>query len=105
MGEKVLEGKALALHWRRTKIIATLGPATDSPALVEQLLRAGVDVIRLNLSHGSHDHHRRPWPWYGRPPPGWAAMWPSSWTCAGPSCAPGVSNRAPSSLPGAAGYW
>ncbi len=59
MGEKVLEGKALALHWRRTKIIATLGPATDSPALVEQLLGAGVDVIRLNLSHGSHEHHRR----------------------------------------------
>ena len=55
---KVLEGKALALHWRRTKIIATLGPASESPAMIEQLLRAGVDVVRLNLSHGSHDSHR-----------------------------------------------
>jgi pyruvate kinase len=58
MGGKALEGKALALHWRRTKIVATLGPASESPAMVEQLLRAGVDVVRLNLSHGSHDSHR-----------------------------------------------
>ena len=58
MGGKVLEGKALALHWRRTKIIATLGPASGSATMIEQLLRAGVDVIRLNLSHGSHDSHR-----------------------------------------------
>jgi pyruvate kinase len=59
MAGKVLEGKALALHWRRTKIIATLGPASGSPDMVEQLLRAGVDVVRLNLSHGNHDSHRR----------------------------------------------
>ncbi len=38
---------------RRTKIIATLGPATDSPKAIDGLIRAGVDVVRLNFSHGS----------------------------------------------------
>lgn len=38
---------------RRTRIVATLGPATDAPGVLEQLLEAGVDVARLNLSHGS----------------------------------------------------
>ena len=36
---------------RRTKIIATLGPASDSPEVIERLFRAGVDVFRLNMSH------------------------------------------------------
>ena len=40
---------------RRTKIIATLGPATDSPEVLADLLRAGADVLRINLSHGSHE--------------------------------------------------
>jgi len=44
---------------RRTKIIATLGPATDDPATLGALLRAGVDVVRLNFSHGDRDDHRR----------------------------------------------
>ncbi len=43
---------------RRTKIIATLGPATDGPGALKQLLAEGVDVVRLNLSHGTHDDHR-----------------------------------------------
>ncbi|MDX1454218.1 MAG: pyruvate kinase [Gammaproteobacteria bacterium] len=43
---------------RRTKIIATLGPATDAPGVLEKLIEAGVDVCRLNLSHGSPDDHR-----------------------------------------------
>jgi pyruvate kinase len=43
---------------RRTKIIATLGPATDAPGALRQLLAEGVDVVRLNLSHGSADDHR-----------------------------------------------
>lgn len=38
---------------RRTKIVATLGPATDDPAVLEALLLAGVNVVRLNFSHGS----------------------------------------------------
>jgi len=37
---------------RRTKILATLGPATDAPGVLEALVRAGVDVVRLNFSHG-----------------------------------------------------
>jgi pyruvate kinase len=37
---------------RRTKIVATLGPATDNPATLEAVLRAGVDVARINFSHG-----------------------------------------------------
>lgn len=42
---------------RRTKIIATLGPATDTPLKLERLLDAGVDLIRLNFSHGHHTEH------------------------------------------------
>ena len=44
---------------RRTKIVATLGPASDRPGVLEALLDAGVDVCRLNFSHGSADDHRR----------------------------------------------
>jgi pyruvate kinase len=43
---------------RRTKIVATLGPASSDPANLESLLRAGVNVVRLNMSHGTHDTHR-----------------------------------------------
>jgi pyruvate kinase len=39
---------------RRTKIVATLGPATDPPGVLEQLIEAGVDCARLNCSHGTH---------------------------------------------------
>src|SRR3546814_19994545 len=42
-----------------TKITATLGPATSDPRMVQALFAAGVDVFRLNFSHGSHDDHRR----------------------------------------------
>ncbi|MGZ8245364.1 pyruvate kinase, partial [Methylomagnum sp.] len=44
--------------FRRTKIIATLGPASESPEMLEKVLRAGADVIRLNFSHGTADEHR-----------------------------------------------
>lgn len=44
---------------RRTKIVATLGPACDELATLTEMFRAGVDVARLNFSHGSHDDHRR----------------------------------------------
>jgi len=43
---------------RRTKIVATLGPATDVPGMLEKLIAEGVDVVRLNLSHGMPDDHR-----------------------------------------------
>ena len=42
----------IAAHRRRTRIVATLGPATDPPEVLEAVLRAGVDVVRLNFSHG-----------------------------------------------------
>ena len=42
---------------RRTKIVATLGPATDDPKVLDELIAAGVDVVRINLSHGDHDTH------------------------------------------------
>jgi pyruvate kinase len=42
---------------RRTKIVATLGPATESPERLDALLRAGVDVARINFSHGKPEEH------------------------------------------------
>lgn len=45
--------------FRRTKIIATLGPATEGEAMLESLIRAGVDIVRLNMAHASHDWTRR----------------------------------------------
>jgi len=42
---------------RATKIVATLGPASSEPAVLERLLRAGVDVVRLNFSHGTAQDH------------------------------------------------
>lgn len=45
---------------RRTKILATLGPATDDPRIIEQMIVAGLDVVRVNFSHGcAEDHIRR----------------------------------------------
>ena len=43
---------------RRTKIVATIGPATESPAMLEKLFKAGVDVVRVNFSHGSPEAHK-----------------------------------------------
>ncbi|ATX80027.1 pyruvate kinase [Mariprofundus aestuarium] len=45
-------------EFRRTKIVATLGPASESPEVLDQLIKAGVNVVRLNFSHGSADDHR-----------------------------------------------
>ncbi len=43
---------------RRTKIVCTVGPAISSPSMILQVLEAGVDVFRLNFSHGTPDDHR-----------------------------------------------
>lgn len=43
---------------RKTKIVCTIGPASESPEVLEQLMEAGMDVARLNFSHGSHEEHR-----------------------------------------------
>jgi pyruvate kinase len=44
---------------RRTKIVSTLGPASESPEILERLILAGVNVVRLNFSHGSPEDHKR----------------------------------------------
>ena len=43
---------------RQTKIVATIGPATSSPEAIAALIESGVDVFRLNFSHGTHEGHR-----------------------------------------------
>jgi pyruvate kinase len=52
-----LDLSRVALKRRRTKIVATLGPASNSPEMLERLLAAGVDVFRLNFSHGTQPQH------------------------------------------------
>ena len=47
----------LPLH--KTKIVATIGPASESPAVLEQMIRAGMNVARLNFSHGEFETHRK----------------------------------------------
>jgi pyruvate kinase len=47
------------MHVRRTKIVATIGPASSSPEMIGALIEAGMDGARLNMSHGAHDDHRR----------------------------------------------
>ena len=44
---------------RHTKIVCTIGPASESPEMIEQLAWTGMDAARLNFSHGDHDAHRR----------------------------------------------
>ena len=44
---------------RRTKIVATLGPASSSPDIIRRLVQSGMDVARLNFSHGSYEDHAR----------------------------------------------
>ncbi|MCL2847202.1 MAG: pyruvate kinase [Firmicutes bacterium] len=44
---------------RKTKIVCTLGPATDNKASLKKLIKAGMSVARINMSHGTHDEHRQ----------------------------------------------
>lgn len=46
-------------QYRRTKIVATIGPASSSPEMIRQLISAGMDVARLNFSHGNYDDHAK----------------------------------------------
>src|SRR3990167_7189607 len=50
--------RSLCMTIRRTKIVATLGPSSNSPEVLEQLIIAGLDVARLNFSHGTPDEHK-----------------------------------------------
>lgn len=58
MARKKINRKEVAMQWRRTKIIATLGPASNSPEMIEKLIAAGIDMVRLNMSHGDAQAHR-----------------------------------------------
>jgi pyruvate kinase len=57
LAERGSDMKRPSFFGRRTKIVCTLGPATSSPAVMEQLIKAGMNVARLNLSHGTHKEH------------------------------------------------
>jgi len=52
------QGSPRSLAYNRTKILATVGPACENPAVLQELILAGVDVFRLNLSHGDWEKHR-----------------------------------------------
>src|SRR5262249_44101330 len=45
------------MPFRHSKIVCTIGPASSSPKIIDRLFPAGMDVARLNFSHGSHDKH------------------------------------------------
>ena len=45
-------------HMRKTKIICTLGPASDGEGILEQLMLSGMDGARFNFSHGTHADHK-----------------------------------------------
>src|SRR5690242_13605818 len=45
------------MNFRHSKIVCTIGPATRSPRMIDKLFAAGMDVARLNFSHGTHEEH------------------------------------------------
>jgi len=47
----------LPLH--KTKIVCTIGPASESPEVMEKMIRAGMNIARINFSHSDFDSHRR----------------------------------------------
>jgi len=57
MRDLVIDLSRVALKRRRTKIVATVGPASNTPQMLAALIDAGVDVFRLNFSHGTHESH------------------------------------------------
>ncbi len=50
--------QALPARTRKVRILATLGPASKTPAMIEKLMRAGADAFRVNMSHGTQDDHK-----------------------------------------------
>lgn len=52
-----LSGRSPYRSMRRAKIVATIGPASESEAKLRELMRAGMDVARINMSHGEREHH------------------------------------------------
>ena len=52
-----IDTEEFSLKRRRTKIVATVGPSSSSPEMIRKLISAGVDIFRLNMSHGDHATH------------------------------------------------
>jgi len=59
MGSKNLNLSSPPGAQRRAKIVCTLGPASNTESMIRDLLRCGMDVARLNFSHGTHEEHAR----------------------------------------------
>jgi len=53
------DGKRMDTYPKKTKIVATIGPASDKPEILEQMIAAGMSVARLNFSHGEFESHRQ----------------------------------------------
>jgi pyruvate kinase len=51
--------KVTVLSMRKAKIVCTIGPASDSHTVLDQLIESGMDAARLNFSHGTHESHAR----------------------------------------------
>ncbi|MBP3193813.1 pyruvate kinase [Natronogracilivirga saccharolytica] len=49
----------MLINERRTKLVCTIGPSTSSPEMIEELIRSGMNVVRLNFSHGTHEVHKK----------------------------------------------
>jgi pyruvate kinase len=63
MGETKMSGVVPLREYKRTKIIATIGPSTDSYEAIKQLIASGANGIRLNFSHGTYEERDRQIPW------------------------------------------
>jgi pyruvate kinase len=72
---------------RRSRIVATIGPASSSPEMIITLAKAGADVFRLNFSHGSHDNHAASYKAIRDAEAVVGGRWASWPTCRVPSCA------------------
>ncbi len=46
-------------HFRKTKIVASLGPTTDSVEILKELIGAGLNIARINFSHDIHENHKK----------------------------------------------
>ena len=65
----------MAIVFKRTKILATVGPDTSTPEMLEKLIAAGVNGIRLNFSHGTYEEREEQIPWIREQVSGSVSLW------------------------------